>query len=122
MSKIAAKNVNAHIATKKFLKRLNGIIHQSFTKIRIKEDCDNDDIVKLFNERRILRSKDDELSKKRLTEIETELADKCTKANHQTIINEIKDTDCVEGGFNVGKLWKLKKKLCPYKKDSPTAM
>ena len=24
--------------------------------------------------------------------------------------------------MNVGRLWKLRKKLCPYKKDPPTAM
>ena len=105
MSKIVAKNVKAQIATKKFLKRLNGIIHQSFTKIRLKEgNCDNDNIVKLFNERRLLRPKDDDDSKKRLTDIETEFADKCAEANHKTIMNELKDMDCDEGGFNVGKL------------------
>ena len=30
--------------------------------------------------------------------------------------------ECEEGGLNIGNLWKLKKKLCPYKKDPPTAM
>ena len=27
-----------------------------------------------------------------------------------------------ESGFNAGKFWKLRKKLCPYRKDPPTAM
>ena len=34
----------------------------------------------------------------------------------------MKDMEDSEDGFNVGKLWKLRKKLCPYKKDPPTAM
>ena len=36
-------------------------------------------------------------------------------------MEEIKDIECDEGGFNIRKLWKLKKKLCPYKKDPKTA-
>ena len=30
--------------------------------------------------------------------------------------------DAEEGGFNAGKLWKLKSKLAPRNKDPPTAM
>ena len=123
LSKVVKKDGDAQSVTKRFLKRLNGVIYQSFTKIRIKDNSENkDEIVKLFDRRRFLRLKEDENSRKEVAEIETKLADKCAETNYNTIKNELKDIECEEGGFNIAKLWKLKKKLCPYKKDPPTAM
>ena len=37
-------------------------------------------------------------------------------------MEEIKDIDCEEGGVHSGKLWSLKRKLCPKTRDPPTAM
>ena len=69
-----------------------------------------------------MRSKTDKSSKERLHTVEEELADKCAEENFRIIEEELKDFECDEGGFNMGKLWKLKKRLCPYKKTTPTAM
>ena len=41
----------------------------------------------------------------------------------KTIMTEVKGLDdCEDGGFNSGKLWKLKQKLSPRNHDPPTAM
>ena len=37
-------------------------------------------------------------------------------------MQEVKDINCEEGGTHSGKLWKLKKILCPKLRDPPTAM
>ena len=76
----------------------------------------------MYNQRRILRTKTDNDSKKKLEKIEEELADKFAEENYKIIKEEIKDMECDEGGINAGKLWKLKKKLSPKKQDVPTAM
>ena len=122
LTSIVNKDEDVDMLTKKLLKRLNGVIHDSFKKVRITEDNTDDDIVQLFDQRRALRSKKDEDSKKLLKQIDDKLADKCADNNVKIIREELKDIGCDEGGFNVGRLWKLRKKLCPYKKDTPTAM
>ena len=91
-------------------------------KTRIKDEDKPTDITKLFDERNKLRSKEDKKSRLRLIEVDQEPADKCAENNYRKIMDEIKDIECDEGGFHMGKLWKLKKKLCPYKKDPMTAM
>ena len=40
---------------------------------------------------------------------------------YRHIKDKIKDIECEDGGFNSGKLWKLKKKLLPLNYDPPTA-
>ena len=122
LTSIVEKNQDANVLTNKFLKRLNGMLHQCFKKTRIKEEDKETDIIKLFDERNKLRSKEDKHSKSRLIEVEQELADKCAENNYKKIMEEIKDIECDEGGFHMGKLWKLKKKLCPFKTDPVTAM
>ena len=47
--------------SKKFFKRLNGILHQCFKKIRV-TDHENKEITKLFGKRRLLRTKSDNKS------------------------------------------------------------
>ena len=116
------KDLDIDTLTKKFIKRLNGIIHQCFKKIRIQEGGNNNEISQLFDKRRELKSKDDKESQKLLSLVEEELANKCAESNFEKIKEELADLDCDEGGLNMGKLWKLRKKLCPYKKDPPTAM
>ena len=121
LSNIFDQKNNLNSATKKFIKTLNGICHQSFKKIRIK-NIQNKEISSLFNRRRVLRTKDDSWSKKELGSVEDELAEKCAKQNYIKIREEIRDINCDEGGFNVAKFWKLKKNLCPRPQDPPTAM
>ena len=41
---------------------------------------------------------------------------------YDKISNEVKSMSAEEGGYNAGKLWKLKKKLSPRFIDPPTAM
>ena len=122
LTSIVSRDNDANTLTKKFMKQINGLIHECFKKIRITENNDSDDIIKLFDKRRKLRTKTDEISIKELKIVEENLAEKCAETNYKHIKEELKDIECDEGGFNVGKLWKLKKKLCPYKKDPPTAM
>ena len=90
-------------------------------KIRIC-DSQNKEIVDLFNRRRILRKKSDDDSKKELEKVENVLADKCAEENVQKIRKEIKGIDPEDGNIASGKLWKLKKKLCPLSRDPPSAM
>ena len=106
---------------KKFLKKIEGCLHQSFSKVRVKNK-ENTELDNLYNQRRILRTKTDNDSKKKLEKIEEELADKFAEENYKIIKEEIKDMECDEGGINAGKLWKLKKKLSPRTQDVPTAM
>ena len=122
LTSIVKKDQDVNTLTNKFLKRLNGIIHECFGKIRIKDSNNNKDIMELFNERNKLRSKDDKASWIKLTEIEELLAENCAESNYQKIKEELKDIESDEGGFNMGKLWKLRKKLCPFQKDPKTAM
>ena len=122
LTSIVKKSKDVNVATKKFLKRLNGYICQSFKKIQISEHSGDTDITKLFDERRKLGSKTDNESRERLVEVEEALADKCAEQNVKIIEEGLRDFECDEGGFNMGKLWKLKKRLCPYKKTTPTAM
>ena len=69
-----SKDIDVNRLTNKFMKRLNGIIHKCFKKIRIQEGNDNDKINELFE--RKLKSKLDNKSKKILEFVEDELAEK----------------------------------------------
>ena len=122
LTSIVNKDQSVTKITKKLLKRIEGCKHQSFKKFKFKEDRENNTILKLFDRRRVIKNKDDEESKKELKQIEDELANRCAEENYKMIMDEIKDIECDEGGFNMGKLWKLKKKLCPYKSNPPTSM
>ena len=121
LTKIFEKNVDLEISTKKFIKRLNGFILEAFQKIRISGNKNNE-IEKLLNKRRALKHKNDDESKKELKKLEIEIADKCAKDNRRKIIDEISGIDCNDGGVNSGRLWKLRRKLCPRSRDPPTAM
>ena len=70
----------------------------------------------------ILKDKNDPASIKKRKHIEEELADKYAESNRKYIQEEIDGIKCEEGGINSGKLWKLKKKLCPKLRDPQTAM
>ena len=108
LSSIFEEEDDLNVATKKFVKTLNRLFHQSFRKIRIR-DIQNKDIAELFNKRRILRTKEDVISKQELKNVEEELALKCAKENFIKITEEVKDIKCDEGGYNAEKFWMLKK-------------
>ena len=121
LSSIFEKDENLNLCTKKFLKRLNGCIQQCFRKIRITEKT-NGEIETLFQRRKLLRNKKDDKSKEELKNVEEELADKCAKDNYEKTVEEISGMKCETGGVHPGKLWKLRKYLCPKSRDPPTAM
>ena len=50
------------------------------------------------------------------------MADKCAQDNYEKIVEEISGMECESGGVHPGKLWKLRKSLCPKSRDPPTAM
>ena len=81
---------NVSVQTKQFLKRLGYVMSQCFRKIRIKQTKKNKEMEKLFNTRRILRPKKDELSIKTLEEVDKKLSELCAKDNFK-IINEACD-------------------------------
>ena len=77
----------------------------------------------MYNKRRILRSKTDDGSVKELENVDRELSDKYSEQMFRKIKTEVQGVDdAEEGGFNAGKLWKLKTKLAPRNHDPPTAM
>ena len=67
LTSVVSKDIDINNLTKKFIKRLNGIIHNCFKKIRIQEDNGVSDVTMLLDRRRILRCKTDKESKKRAT-------------------------------------------------------
>ena len=121
LSKIFDTNKNPEVKANKFMKRLNGFIKNTFKKIKITNKTD-ETLENLYNKRRILRTKTDIKSKNELKELEDELAEKYSEKMYKKIKDEIDCINSEDGGFNSGKLWKLKKKLSPRSTDPPTAM
>ena len=108
------KNGNGDInsLTKKFIKRLNGCLHECFQKIRL-SNHENKEVNKLFEQRRSLRTKTDNASKKELMKTEEKLAELCAKENFNKIMDEVKGLESEKGGINAGRLWKIKKETEP---------
>ena len=121
LSSIFENDKDLEVCTKKFLKRLNGCIAESFKKVRVSEKK-NEEIDVLFQKRRLLKNKTDDNSKEELRKVEEELAEKFAKENYDKINEEIEGIESDTGGTQIGKLWQLKKKLCPRSRDPPTAM
>ena len=122
LTKIANMNKPIQIVTNKFIKRLKGFIHKCFKKVKIK-DTDDKKLEEMYNKRRVLRNKTDEISKTMLEDLNIKLASEYSDKMTKTILNEIKGiTKSDEGGLNTGKMWKLKKKLMPRIQEPPTAM
>ena len=65
---------------------------------------------------------DDRESKKKLKEIEKELANKMADNLFSIVKEEVKNIESGEGGFNSGHLWNLKRKLKPKLNIKPTTM
>ena len=116
----ASKSI--HIKTKKIIKRLNFCKSQCFRKIRVKQTRHNKEMEKLFNKRRILKTKSDDISQNALEQIEDKLSDMCSEENMKIIEKACAGLACENGGVNASKLWQLKKKLRGICYEPPTAM
>ena len=120
LSSIVDKDKPLDIVTKQLLKRINGFVHECFSKVKL-TDKPNKDLERLYNKRTVLRTKSDAESKKQLESVESELCKKYSEVMFQKIMTEVKGMeDSEDGGFNSGRLWKLKKKLSPKVSDPPT--
>ena len=75
--------------TKKFIKRLDGCLHECFQKVRV-SNHENKEATKLFKKRRSLRTKTDDVSKGELHKTEEKLAELCAKDNFNKINEEVK--------------------------------
>ena len=122
LSSIIDKDKPLDLVTKQFLKRLNGYIHECFQKVKV-VDKPNADLERLFNKRTVLRTKTDNASKKELETVENELSSKYSKVMFKKIMKEVTGLeDSEDGGFNTGRLWKLKKKISTKVSEPSTAM
>ena len=122
LSNAFRKDENLNVSGNRFMKRLHGIIHSCFKKVRIGAIKENPKINEMFEKRKSLKKKDDEESKTELKKVEEYLAEMCAEDNLKKIENEVRNINCEEGGVNSGALWKLKKKLNPKSRDPPTAI
>ena len=122
LSSVFCENGSINIQTKKFLKRLGYCMNTCFKKIRVNsKNRRNIELEELFNHRRILRSKKDNISFKKLKQVEEKLANICAEDNAKIIEDACTDLTCEEGGVNAGKLWKLKKRLKGIAQDPQSA-
>jgi hypothetical protein len=121
LENILHNNEDISIVMKQLIKYINSCIHQCFRKVRI-SNVKNKHILKLFNKRRLLRTKNDSKSISQLKSVEEKLADLCANENYRKVKDEVRNINSDEGGFHAGKFWKLKKKLCPRNNDPPTAL
>ena len=87
LSKIFDTNKSLEVKTKKFLKRLNGFIQDSFKKVKISEKYDHK-LEELYDKRRYLRTKDDGESNLELEAVE--LAERYSDKMSKTIEDELK--------------------------------
>ena len=119
--KVFETDKSLNVQTKKFVKRLNGFIQQSFKKVKITRKGD-EKLEELYNKRRVLRSKTDYKSMEELEALEDVLAATYSESMAKKIRDELKEVNWEDGGFNPGKFWKLEKKLSPKQRDPPTAI
>ena len=119
LSNIVKSNKPIKEITNTFVKRIKGFIHSNFKKVKIIDKPDKN-LEHLYNKRRLLRNKTEEESIQELEQVENELSEKYAEGMFKTILSKVKGLDeCEDGGFNSGKLWKLKQKLSPRNHDPP---
>ena len=112
LSSIFDNTKDIETQSKKFLKRLKGILHQCFKKIKITPTTKNEkDLEDLFNKQKVLKFKTDKQSKIELETIEEALTEKLSEDLFGVVKKEVAKINSDEGGFNSGHLWQLKKKL-----------
>ena len=100
LSKLIESNKSIHVVTKKFLKRLQGFIHQCFEKIRI-VDKEDKKLTELYKARRLLRTKPYEESLLRLEEVEKQLSEQYSNEMYNKIMDEIKNVVKVKKGASI---------------------
>ena len=100
---------NLNCATDEFIRRLNKVIKDTFKKIRIK-DKPNKEIEELFEKRKLLRNKKDNISKIMLEDVEVKLAEKCAETNFNKIKAEISKIDVDEGDLTLVVFGNLRKR------------
>ena len=105
-------------ATEKFMKKLQKMLYKCFKKIGKRKDKPNEIQEKLYNKWKVLKTKSDPESRAEMHEVEEELATEY----FEKVVTASEELDCDEGGKSSGKLWNLRKKLCPRSRDPPTAM
>ena len=106
-----------NVQTNIFLARLNKILHRCFRKIRVTEKVDKE-TDELYKSWRKLQAENNDVECKK---VEDKLAEKIAY-NVKIIETETDKTNCQEDEFHTGKLWSLKKKLCPRAKEPSRAM
>ena len=116
------ENKCVDVKSKQFIKRLKFCLSKCFKKIRIKGTKRNLHLEQLFERRRILRTKTDEISMASLKDVDKELSELCAKENMETINEACKGLSCETGGVNGKKMWQLKKKLRGIVSEPPAAM
>ena len=116
------ENKCVDVKSKQFIKRLKFCLSKCFKKIRIKGSKRNLHLEQLFERRRILRTKTDEISMASLKDVDKELSELCAKENMETINEACKGLSCETGGVNGKKMWQLKKKLRGIVSEPPAAM
>ena len=118
LSKVFKFESNLDKATEKFMKKLNKKLHKCFTKIHNRKESRNEGQEKLYNRWKELKTKTDSESREEMREVEENLAE----SYFDKVMQATKEFDCQEGGKSSGKLWELKKQMCPRSRDPPTAM
>ena len=121
LSKIFDTNKKVGKQAKQFMKRLNGILHECFKKIKITENVDKEEDV-LYKKQKELKNKGDPESKKELSKIEERLVSLKSNDLFNVVKDEISKIDCEGGGFNSGHLWKMKSKLKSKEANKYTAI
>ena len=106
---------------KQFMKRLNGMLHQCFKKIKIKENSIKEEDI-LYKMQKDLKSENNVESKEKLRKVEEKLVKLKSNDLHKIVKEEIEKIDCEAGGFNSGHLWKIKSKLQPKMSNKYTAI
>ena len=121
LSQIFEKDDDIQKLTKKFLKRLDGFISKHFKKIRVTHKVDKE-LEELYSKKSELKNKTDEISKKKLQELEEKMAEIYSEDMSKKIKDELNGINCEDGGWNSGFLWKLRSKISPRPEEPPTAM
>ena len=125
LSSVFDDDKNVDVQGKRFLKRLNGILHKCFKKIRIKNSSKSKkqiEISNLIEQQKILKFKTDQTSKTKLKNVEEELIEKMSDDLYKIVKEEVKKINTENGGFNSGHLWQLKKKLSGKQSNPPSAV
>ena len=114
----------------KFIKTFEDILHQCFTKIRIKPSVPRNKASILIESKTKLTQSlpgikcklAQEIVAAEINRIEDDISKITASRNHQLVQDYVKNLDSsTTGNFSQLGLWKLKRKLCPSPAEPPTA-